>query len=250
MWNREQRGDIRRKYNSRPNNRREIARRKITRRENTQRGSAHRKFVRCAVVISGAAAFIIIICALISTLLGKPPEVPQSELPQINIQQKLLKKNQYSRPGKALRKVRGIVVHYTANPGTDAVANRNYFNNLEEINKDREKKIYASSHFVIGLEGQIVQCIPLDEIAYASNDRNSDTISIECCHPDKSGEFNKATLTALKELVTYLCIKYHLSTEDIIRHYDVTGKLCPLYFVEHEDEWNSFKEEIGRTIRE
>lgn len=240
MWNREQRLAShrfakRRKSYGRPGNRRRSVRPSIG---------------RCAVVISGVAAFVIIICALISTLLGKPPEVPQSELPQINIQQKLLKKNKYSRPGKALRKVRGIVVHYTANPGTDAVANRNYFNNLEKINKDREKKIYASSHFVIGLEGQIVQCIPLDEIAYASNDRNSDTISIECCHPDKSGEFNKATLTALKELVSYLCIKFHLSTETIIRHYDVTGKLCPLYFVEHEDKWNEFKEEIGRTIKE
>lgn len=225
-------------------------RQRITFQRKSNRGNVfRRKIIRCALIISGAAGFILIIGALISTLLGKTPEVPQSELPQINIQQKLLKKNKYSRPGKALRKVRGVVVHYTANPGTDAVANRNYFNNLEKINQDRKKKIYASSHFVIGLEGQIVQCIPLDEIAYASNDRNSDTISIECCHPDKSGEFNKATMAALKELVSYLCIKYHLSEEDIIRHYDVTGKLCPLYFVEHEDKWNAFKEEIGRTIK-
>lgn len=177
-------------------------------------------------------------------------EVPKGELPDINIQQKLLKKNKFSRPGKALGKVKGIVVHYTANPGTDAVANRNYFNNLEKINQETEKKTYASSHFIIGLEGQIVQCIPLNEIAYASNDRNGDTVSIECCHPDKSGQFNRGTMEALKQLVSYLCLRFGLDEDAVIRHYDVTGKKCPLYFVEHEDKWLEFKKEIGHTIRD
>ena len=170
-------------------------------------------------------------------------------LPQITIQTKLLKPNEYSRPQIKLKKVRGVVVHYTANPGTDAIDNRNYFNNLPEINQGKEEPTYASSHFVIGLTGQIVQCIPLEEIAYASKERNSDTISIECCHPDKTGEFNKATYQALSELVTYLCIQYDLEAEDVIRHYDVTGKLCPLYFVEHEDKWNQFRSEIENQLR-
>lgn len=76
-------------------------------------------------------------------------------------------------------KVRGIVVHYTANPGTTAIQNRNYFAGLEQSHQTK-----ASSHFVIGLDGEIVQCIPCNEIAYASNNRNSDTIAIECCIPD------------------------------------------------------------------
>ena len=33
---------------------------------------------------------------------------------------------------------------------------------------------------------------------------------------------------------------YHLKKDDIIRHYDVTGKICPKYFVDHEDAWNEF----------
>lgn len=210
------------------------------------------KIIRCALVICGAAAFIIILCGLVSAFWGRTgvTEVPKGELPDINIQQKLLKKNKFSRPGKALGKVKGIVVHYTANPGTDAVANRNYFNNLEKINQETEKKTYASSHFIIGLEGQIVQCIPLNEIAYASNDRNGDTVSIECCHPDKSGQFNRGTMEALKQLVSYLCLRFGLDEDAVIRHYDVTGKKCPLYFVEHEDKWLEFKKEIGHTIRD
>ena len=209
-----------------------------------------KRVIRCGLVISIAAVFILIVCSVV-TAIGRQrrEEIEQKILPQITFETKLLKKNKFSRPGTALKKVRGVVVHYTANPGTDAVDNRNYFNNLPRINKGNKNKIYASSHFVIGLEGQIVQCIPLEEIAYASNDRNSDTISIECCHPDETGEFNQATLQTLTELVTYLCIKYDLEPEeDVIRHYDVTGKMCPLYFVEHEDEWESFKKRVGEQI--
>ena len=89
----------------------------------------------------------------------------------------LLTVNPYSRPGTALTQVNGIVIHYTANPGATAIANRNYFENLKDTHTTK-----ASAHFIVGLEGEIVQCIPTAEIAYASNDRNSDTLSIECCY--------------------------------------------------------------------
>ena len=209
-----------------------------------------KKRYRCVLTISGAAIFILAVCCLISVFWeGKEEERKAEILPQITIQTELLEGNEYSRPGLELKRIKGVVVHYTANPGTDAIDNRNYFNNLPKINKGKKNKTYASSHFVIGLEGQIVQCIPLEEIAYASNERNKDTVSIECCHPDKSGKFNKATYRALKELVLYLCIKYDLKAEDVIRHYDVTGKACPLYYVENEDKWTSFLAEIENELK-
>ena len=206
------------------------------------------KLYHCVLVISGAAVLILIICLLVSLAFQRKKTEKEKILPQITIQTKLLEKNEFSRPGIPLKKVRGIVIHYTANPGTDAMDNRNYFNNLIKSNQNRQQKTYASSHFVIGLEGQIVQCIPLDEIAYASNERNSDTISIECCHPDKTGEFTKATKKSLTELAAYLCLRYDLDPDDIIRHYDVTGKLCPLYFVKHGDEWEKWKKEVEKKL--
>lgn len=165
------------------------------------------------------------------------------------IQENFLTPNEFSRPGTALEEVRGVVVHYTANPGTSAVANRNYFENLTKINSKKKDKTYASSHFVIGIDGEIVQCIPLNEIAYTSNDRNQDTISIECCHKRKSGRFTRATYRSLVELVTYLCKKYQLSDKDVIRHYDVTGKNCPKYFVEHEDKWLAFRSDVAAELK-
>lgn len=131
----------------------------------------------------------------------------------------LLTINDYSRPGLAIDQVNGIVVHYTANPGTTAQQNRDYFEGLKDSHET-----HASSHFVIGLDGELIQCIPCKEISYASNDRNNDTISIECCIPDDTGRFNDATYQTLVHLVAWLCGRYDLTMDDVIRHYDVTGK--------------------------
>lgn len=161
--------------------------------------------------------------------------------PELDVE--LLPVNEYSCPGLALKKVRGIVVHYTANPGTTAIQNRNYFAGLEQSHQTK-----ASSHFVIGLDGEIVQCIPCNEIAYASNNRNSDTIAIECCIPDDTGKFNDSTYQSLIQLTTWLIGRYDLGIEDVIRHYDVTGKNCPKYFVEHESAWEDFHDDLAAYI--
>ncbi|GHU41844.1 hypothetical protein FACS1894111_04790 [Clostridia bacterium] len=152
----------------------------------------------------------------------------------------LLTPNPYSRPQMALEKVKGIVVHYTANPGSSAEQNRDYFEGLKDSHLTK-----ASSHFIIGIDGEIIQCIPSTEMSYASNDRNVDTISIECCHPDADGKFTDATYASLVKLTTWLCGKFELTENDVIRHYDVTGKKCPLYFVEHEDAWEQFRNDVA-----
>ena len=151
----------------------------------------------------------------------------------------LLTVNEYSRPGTELAQVNGIVVHYTANPGTTAEQNRSYFESLAETGET-----HASSHFIIGISGEIIQCIPCNEISYASNDRNSDTISVECCIPDESGKFTDETYQSLVELVAWLMGRYDLTTDDVIRHYDVTGKDCPKYFVENSNAWSDFKTDL------
>ena len=163
--------------------------------------------------------------------------------PPLDVQ--LLTVNEYSRPGIAMEKINGIVIHYTANPGSSAQANRNYFEGLKD-----EHTTKASSHFVIGMEGEIIQCIPSGEIAYASNDRNNDTLSIECCHPDESGKFTDATYRPLVDLTAWLCGRFEIPADQVIRHYDVTGKVCPKFFVEHEEAWQQFKEEVAAAVRE
>lgn len=150
-----------------------------------------------------------------------------------------IRKNKYSRPGDALEQINGIVVHYVGNPGTSAEQNRNYFDGLADSGERS-----AGSHFIIGIDGTIIQAVPLDEIAYASNDRNVDTISIECCHPDESGKFTQATYDSLVKLVKWLKETYQLEAKDVIRHYDVTGKDCPRYFVQNPEAWEAFLQDV------
>lgn len=209
-----------------------------------------------AVALILLVMIIISATILVSMILGKSTkykkvsknniETISSDLLLVNgstILTKYLTPNQYSRPKLRLNNVNGIVIHYTANPGTSAEANRNYFEGLAT-----KKTTYASSHFVIGLEGEILQCIPLTEEAFASNNRNVDTISIECCHPDKTGKFNQKTYHSLVNLVAALCVTYDLKENDIIRHYDVTKKLCPLYYVKHEDAWKTLRKDIMKEV--
>lgn len=151
----------------------------------------------------------------------------------MEIQEKLLTINPYSRSGESQNRIENIVVHWVGNAGSSAIANRNYFENLQNTHKT-----YASSHYVIGLDGEIIRCIPDDEVAFHSGSysMNRKSIGIEDCHPDWDGKFNENTYNSLVELCADICKKYELSVDNIIRHYDVTGKNCPKYYVEHEDE--------------
>lgn len=155
----------------------------------------------------------------------------------------LLTPNQYSRPQTAIGEVTGIVIHYTANPGSTAAENRSYFEGLKESGLTS-----ASSHFIVGIEGEIIQCIPTNEISYASNSRNGDTISIEVCHVDETGKFSANTYNSLVELTGWLCGYLGVEPENVIRHYDITGKLCPLYYVENEDEWFDFIDDVKEWL--
>ena len=161
----------------------------------------------------------------------------------MKITEMFLTPNKYSRPGIKLEKVTKIAVHYVGNPKSTAKNNRDYFENL----KDTHER-YVSAHFIIGLEGEIIQCIPLNEWSYCTNQANGYSISIECCHRDSTGKFNGATEDSLVELCAFLCQKFGLSADDIIRHYDVTGKRCPLWYVDHPNDFIAFRERVREAV--
>ena len=193
------------------------------------------------------AALLALACGLAAGLfrwLTAGPPAEDTVLPDY-VTEDLLTVNQWSRPGTPLEEINGIVIHYVGNPGTTARANRNYFESLSS----GEEGTYASSHFVVGLEGEVIQCVPLAEVAYASNTRNGDTVSIEVCHPDETGEFSPVTYGRCVELAAWLCREFKLDPEtDVIRHYDVTGKECPLYYVEHPEAWERLKADVAAEL--
>ncbi len=211
----------------------------------------HYRAVLCLLLVSAALLAVCIAFAIAAKLRGgqagrgsQGQAGYECKVPRPELDVELLTVNEYSRPAIALEKVNGVVIHYTANPGTSAMANRNYFENLKDTHTTK-----ASSHFIVGLEGEIVQCIPSREISYASNGRNVDTIAIECCIEDETGRFNQATYDAVVHLAAWLVEYFGLEVSDVIRHYDVTGKPCPKYFVDFPSAWEQFLADVQAYLQ-
>lgn len=168
----------------------------------------------------------------------------------MTIQEMFLTPNKYSRPQIPLKEVKKIAVHYVGNPNTSALANRNYFENCKEGGR------YVSSHYIVGLKGEVIQCIPTDEWSYCTNQANGYSISIETCHPRSDGVFNDSTYISLCELCAMLLKKFNLTTNDLIRHYDITQKTCPLHWTptKYQSEavatarWNRFKQDVQTVM--
>jgi len=225
-----------------------------TDRPRRKRSSALQRNVPWLVILISVAAFMVILFAFImearanrvANADNRQPSASgiQAELETLGwIEQELLPVNDYSRPGTKLARVNGIVIHNIGNPGTTAMQNRNYFANLAE---SHERK--ASSNFIVCLDGGIIQCVPVDEVAFASNERNDDTLSIEVCHPDETGEFTNESYASTVRLTAWLCKQYGLTADDVIRHHDVRPNGCPRYFVDNEEAWEHFRAAVARAI--
>ncbi len=173
----------------------------------------------------------------------EPPYV--NVVPRPEIDEQLLTINDYSRPGEETKEIKYIVIHYLGNPKTTAQQNHDYFESLKDL-----QDTSMSSNFIVGTEGEIIECVPPGEIAYASNEVNDCSVSIENCHLDDTGRFTVETYESCVKLTAWLVGEYQLDREDIIRHYDVTGKECPLYYVQNEDKWEKFRDDVMDYIAE
>ena len=170
--------------------------------------------------------------------------------------------NNYTRPRRPLKKLKAIVIHWTANTsrGADAQANRNYFNNLRPryLPDGRVSRVYASAHYMVD-DKAIIRCVPDNEMAYHVGARyykpigeklrnhtrgdspNYYTIGIEMC-VNSDGDWDK-TYQQTVELTRYLLDKHNLTEKELYRHYDITGKLCPKMMIE-ESDWQEFKDAV------
>ncbi len=149
---------------------------------------------------------------------------------------------------------KGILVHYVGNPGSSAAGNRNWF-------EGGAGGAHTSAHYVIGLNGEIMKLVPENEcaahagIAYdkkyteTAKTNNSTYIGIEVCHPDATGKYNSASYKSLIELCADICKRYGFDPlKDVKRHYDVTGKMCPLYYVNNPKDWDTLRNDIDKEL--
>lgn len=146
--------------------------------------------------------------------------------------------------------IKYIVLHYTANDGDSDENNGKYFNGANRN---------ASAHIFVD-DDSCTQSVPDNYVAWSvggskyANTKggslygkatNANTLNIEMCDTDRNGRYEataetqKNTIAIVREKMS----KYNIPIERVIRHYDVTGKLCPAYFVD-EDAWKAFKAKI------
>lgn len=165
----------------------------------------------------------------------------------MKIKTKLAHKSNYgtSRP---LSLIKYIVIHYTANDGDTDENNGNYFAN---------NSVKASAHYFADSDS-ITQSVPDDYIAYHCGGktykhkscRNSNSIGIELCDDVKNGVVypSEKTIQNAIELTKSLMKKYNIPKENVIRHYDVTGKKCPMYWLDNskwlDEFWNKLNTEL------
>ena len=157
--------------------------------------------------------------------------------------EKFMKINKYGRPGTKRRRTTKIAWHFTGQHDVSAKNTVSYFSNVVANGyRVNGRYIYASSHLVMGLEGEIYHIIPFNEIAYTTNSANAYSVGVECATTGSDDHYTDKEYVSMIKTGAWLAKLYGLDPrKDFIRHYDVTGKICPRYFVNHKSQWEQFK---------
>ena len=187
----------------------------------------------------------------------------------MRLEEKLITPNEYSRPGTKRHETLALVMHWTANPHADALANVRYFEN-----RKTGMAGYGSAHYVISQDGLILRCIPECEVAYHCGSSQKDpaslkvytdlarrlfgdycykstspnlcTIGVELCPVDSAGRFADATLEAAVDLAADIMVRYGLDSERLVTHQQVVGwKDCPRWWVKHPEAFEAFKLQVA-----
>lgn len=155
---------------------------------------------------------------------------------------------------RAYSSIKYIVLHYTANDGDKAENNAKYFQTAH--------KPATSAHYFVD-DDTIVQSVPDNYVAWAVGGNryfdiektgggklykkvtNANSISIEMCGTkrDGKGTASEKTMQNAAAFCIELMQKYNIDIDHVVRHFDVNGKYCPVYFV-NDAAWEKFKDRI------
>lgn len=154
--------------------------------------------------------------------------------------------------------IKYIVIHFTANDGDSATGNGNYFKN---------NVVKASAHYFVD-DTTVIQSVADNIVAWSVGGSkysdckstgggtkygivtNTNSISIEMCDTKRDGKVmaTEATQKNCIKLAVKLMKKYNIPVSNVVRHFDVTGKKCPAYFVE-KSKWDAFKTKLKKEYQ-
>lgn len=138
--------------------------------------------------------------------------------------------------------VQYIVMHYTANNGDTARNNCDYYH--------RVGGLQASAHYFCDEHG-VMQSVREGDTAWHCGARaywhpecrNANSIGIEMCsrkRADGSYYIKPETVANAAALAKDIMQRYGIDTDHVLRHYDVTGKRCPMPWVDDPEQWAAF----------
>lgn len=144
-----------------------------------------------------------------------------------------------------------LVMHYTANDGDTAQNNVTYFAN---------NVTYTSAHWFVDENGT-AQSVDDGDTAYHcgattykhASCRNANSIGIEMCsRKTTAGAYYLLddTVSNAVALAKAIMAEHNIPIENVIRHYDVTGKSCPAPWVNDESQWTAFKAKLVESEEE
>lgn len=139
-----------------------------------------------------------------------------------------LTKSNNTRRVENLEKVEKIIITSSKYKGFSGLKNRNVI----EMSKYREDREF-SCHYIIGLNGEIINIIPEKERAICTRNEDIDTKSISIMLSiDKNGEFSKKQLISLKDLIGKIIEKYDITKNDVYIEYDINCSRKPIVFAD------------------
>lgn len=173
------------------------------------------------------------------------------------------------RTGYKLTRCLGLVIHWIGVCQSKASVIRQNF----------EFTDFCGTQYICDYNtGDIINCVPEDEVTYhvgatrytdlkrqlvGEKNPNNYFVGIECCIGDKNipndwstpgkhmelGKPSDKQYAALVEFAADFLTRHGMTTDNLYRHYDITGKLCHVWFVKDEARWEMFKADVAVKMK-
>lgn len=170
----------------------------------------------------------------------------------MTILQELLPLNPRTRPGVPLFDVKALVFHWTGVPNQSVRKVWEFYATRDDgwggahygIDAGETLRMVPENELVPGVGGKCLLSWLDGEPWHGYSRQNALTINIEMVPMNAEGEHHGYVLAQAIDLGRRIVERYGLGSEQVLRHYDVTGKVCPKWFVDHDGDWQAFKHEI------